>query len=144
MRHEILGNERHPRQGPRPDRSDAASCQVPSAKCLSEATLSPAEAAAALPGPPNVNTVLRWLRFGVRVAGKPLRLPARKVGGRWRIRPADLADFIQATTAGAIPAAAARARVEARCRKPLADADRRRRRRLAGAMIELHALGVTG
>jgi len=68
--------------------------------------LSPTAAGKTVPGGPIVKeTIIRWIRDGVvvRRAGERtvVRLAAKKIGGRWRIRYSGLMEFLTATTAGA-------------------------------------------
>ena len=57
----------------------------------------PRQIAAAMPGRPHLYSVLRWIRRGVRVAGRTVHLPATRIGGRWFVSPRDLTDFLAAT-----------------------------------------------
>ncbi len=109
--------------------------------------LSPAQAAAAAPGSPNHDTVIRWIRKGIRIGvlrtgggrrRRTVRLPAVKCGGRWSIDAADLRDFLLTLTHSAAPPAEL-ARITARAtRLQTREADRKYRR----AMDTLRALGV--
>jgi len=61
-----------------------------------EMTLS--QAAKIFPCRPHVGTVVRWVRFGVKVGGKGdkgrfVKLHALKSGGRWYVTPQAIAEF---------------------------------------------------
>lgn len=53
-------------------------------------------------------TVRDWITVGITVTDehtnqrKRISLKARKVGGRWKVRPADLEAFVDATTKGSV------------------------------------------
>ena len=40
-----------------------------------------------------LQTVLQWMKVGIRVGSRRIRLHAIKIGGRWRTSPEDLAEF---------------------------------------------------
>jgi hypothetical protein len=44
-----------------------------------------------------------WIVTGVKTDTGTIFLRAAKVGGRWRIEPAAVAEFVEATTAAALP-----------------------------------------
>jgi hypothetical protein len=108
---------------------------------LSETTfLSPAAAAARLPGRPHPSTVLRWVLVGVVRDGLRVRLAARRVGGRWRIDPVDLDAFLRTLNFGFVSAPDA-----GHVDPPpagLGPADREARRRHIDAKRELRRRGV--
>jgi hypothetical protein len=80
--------------------------------------------------------VLGWITRGVRLERKRVRLPAVKLGGRWRVDPAAVGPFVQRMTANAlgegpdVPAVPEPASVG--------------RRRVAESLARLRAAGVVG
>ncbi len=66
-------------------------------------TLTPAQVAAEN-GLSDPETVVRWIRRGVKVDGRVVRLAGERLGGRWRISRAAVDDFRRACNPDAVPA----------------------------------------
>ena len=78
-------------------------------------------------------TLTRWIQQGVRLPdGNRVKLRAVRIGSRWAVKPTWVSDFIEATTAGHVPA-----EVAAAPRSPAT-----RRRASAQASAALDAIGA--
>lgn len=77
--------------------------------------------------------VLSWINGGVKGPSGWVRLAAKKLGGRWRIDPAAVSAFVDATTADALGETAP---------PPPTRQQARKKKQLAEAFAELRAMGM--
>ncbi len=110
------------------DRTEAATAVVPDLAHW----LAPADVAARL-GVGHL-VVLGWITQGLSIDVGRRRLPAKKVGGRWKIDPAQVAAFVDAMTRDALGEGADVA--------PPPEPASRDRRRVRESMARLRAAGV--
>jgi hypothetical protein len=96
------------------------------------------EAAAQQVGTSSV-VVNGWIVSGVKSDTGTIRLRAVKVGGRWRIEPAAVAEFIAATTRAALPQSAT---APATAPTPAEETAADRNRRAAECMARLRQAGI--
>ena len=99
--------------------------------------LSPAEVADKLGV--TSTAVVGWVKVGFGIEGGRLRLPATKVGGRWRIDPAAVPPFLNAMTRASLPASAS---VDTVPVDPPKESPAKARKRVAETMASLRALGL--
>lgn len=81
-----------------------------------------------------------WIVTGIKTEAGRLRLRAVKIGGRWKIDPAAVAEFVSAVTAASLPPSATAPAGAPAPPKPETEADRVRR--AAQCMARLKARGV--
>lgn len=84
--------------------------------------------------------VTGWITTGVKSETGAIRLRAVKVGGRWRIDPAAVAEFIAATTRAALPQSATAPQV-ATVAEPSGMSEAERNRRAAECEKRMRARG---
>ncbi len=83
--------------------------------------------------------VTGYIKAGVGTDAGRLRLPAKKVGGRWRIDPGQVMPFVDAMTAASLPASAATDGVPV---EPPKESPSKARKRVADTMAALRARGI--
>src|SRR5262245_29517631 len=75
----------------------------------------------------SIIVVTNWITVGVKSETGTIRLRAKKVGGRWRIEPAAVAEFVEATTRAALPKSATAPTAQPVATPPETEAARKRR-----------------
>ncbi len=107
--------------------------ESPPATCPNLAHWLPPAAVAEQLGVTHLN-VLGWITTGVRTDTGRARLPAVKLGGRWRVDPAQVGTFVKRMTALALG--------EGEDVLPPPPSARADKRRIASSMARLRAAGV--
>lgn len=86
--------------------------------------------------------VTAWIVTGVKSEAGTIRLRAVKVGGRWRIEPAAVTEFVTATTRAALPKSATASAPADAPPAPVEETVAQRNRRAAECMARLRAQGI--
>lgn len=96
------------------------------------------EAVAALVGVSPI-LVTTWITTGVKSENGPIRLRAKKVGGRWKIEPSAVSEFIDATTRASLPPSATAPEAQP---APRVESVADRTRRASECMARLQRAGI--